>query len=186
MSKPRKRKKRTAETDFVEAMSQGTEHLLLGIAREALPHLERAAKLRPQDIDVALNLGGAYVMLNRHTEAIPILEAASEQEPENSKIWINLGAAYLGNPVLARNEQQDRSIAAFERALEINPKAHSVSYNLGLIYRDRGELETAIEHFKQAIAGNPQDDDARNLLRKLEAQLNAAETPKEEGNEPAE
>jgi tetratricopeptide (TPR) repeat protein len=76
----------------------------------------------------------------------------------------------LGNPVLAKDEDQKRAIAAFEHALELHSTAPSVAYNLGLIYRDRQEYDQAVEWFKKAIQHNPRDQHARNILAKLEAE----------------
>ena len=104
-----------------------------------------------------------------HKKAIPLLEAARDAEPHNAMIWINLGAAYLGNPVLATPERQIQAITAFEKALELNPAAPNVHYNLGLILMDRAEKDLAIAAFRQAIEVNPLDRDARFWLRKLEA-----------------
>ena len=118
---------------------------------------------------------GAYILQKAFKKAIPILERAVEQEPDNEMIWTNLGAAYLGNPVLARDEEQRRAIEAFERALEINPIAPNVHYNLALIHRDRGEIEQAMRRFRQAIQANPHDQDARRALSRLESQQDEAD-----------
>jgi tetratricopeptide (TPR) repeat protein len=107
-------------------------------------------------------------MVGRHQEAVPLLEAARDEEPENAMIWINLGAAYLGNPVLASAEQQMQAIRAFETALELDPAAPNVHYNLGLIFLDREERDLAAAAFRQAVQVNPFDRDARNWLSKLE------------------
>ncbi len=133
----------------------------------ALPYLQQAYVLKPEDIDAAINLSGAYIMTKRFKKAIDILKPLSDENPDHTMIWINLGAAYLGNPVLARDEDQRRAISAFEHALEIEPSAYSVAYNIGLIYRDRGEVDQAINWFNTALEHNPQDRDARQLLEKL-------------------
>jgi tetratricopeptide (TPR) repeat protein len=96
-----------------------------------------------------------------------VLEAAVQLAPGNAMVWTNLGAAYLGNPALATDEQQLQAIAAFDRALELNPAAPNVAYNIGLIYRDRGETLQAIAYFERALQANPNDSDARRLLHKL-------------------
>jgi Flp pilus assembly protein TadD len=166
----KRRRKAQARDDlsFAEAMNRGAKLLEQGRPREALPLLYQAASKRPDDVDAAVNLGGAHIMLGRFEQAIAILEEAAEKEPENSKLWINLGAAYLGDRETATHKQQVDAIAAFERALELDPAAPSVNYNLGLIYRDREELETALVHFRRAAAINPLDRDARMLVQRLE------------------
>ena len=149
-------------------MRRGAELLQAGHAKRALPLLVRAHQLAHNDVDVAINLAGAYMMIGRHDQAIPLMEAAAEQAPEHSMVWINLGAAYLGELDSSSPDQQARAITAFEKALELNPAAPSVNYNLGLIYRQRGDLEAASAQFKRAAAINPYDRDARTLLECLQ------------------
>jgi tetratricopeptide (TPR) repeat protein len=154
--------------EAIRLLNRGANHLRAGEAEKALSLLRRAHQQLPDDVPTAINLAGAYILLRRHKEAIPILERALAHEPENEMIWTNLGAAYLGNPILADEEQQRKAIEAFERAIEINPVAPNVYYNLGLIHRDRGEIEQAIRRFQQAVQANPHDRDARRVLRRLE------------------
>jgi tetratricopeptide (TPR) repeat protein len=149
-------------------LNRGARLLEQGKPNEAIVHLERAYELDDTNVPVQINLGGAYVMAGQHGQAVPILEDARDAEPQNVMIWINLGAAYLGNPVLATPEQQMQAIRAFQTALELNPAAPSVNYNLGLIFVDRKEEDLAVASFKRAIQVNPFDRDARAWLRKLE------------------
>lgn len=148
---------------------RGAQLLEEGKVDQAIPILERAHELEAQSVPALINLGGAYVLKGRYREAIPLLEAARDAEPDNAMIWINLGAAYLGNPLLATSEQQMQAIAAFETALELNPAAPSVHYNLGLIYVDRGTPDLARAAFRHALQVNPLDRDAQMWLRKLES-----------------
>jgi tetratricopeptide (TPR) repeat protein len=82
-------------------------------------------------------------------------------------IWINLAAAYLGRLENSSKEDQRKAIAAFERALIIDPDAPSVNYNLGLIYKQQGETEKAAAHFWRALDVDPSDKDARIRLNQL-------------------
>ncbi len=154
---------------FRRLLNRGATLLEQGKAHEAIPHLERAYQLDKLSVPAQINLGGAYIMAGRHAEAVPLLETARDAEPQNAMIWINLGAAYLGNPLLASPEQQLQAIHAFEAALELNPAAPNVHYNLGLIFLDREEEDLAVAAFRQAVQVNPFDRDARTWLRKLEA-----------------
>ncbi len=149
-------------------INQGASLLEEGKAVEAIPLLERACRLDGENVPALINLGGAYIMAGKHREAIPLLETARDAEPHNVMVWINLGAAYLGNPLLATPERQMKAISAFQRALELNPAAPNVHYNLGLIFVDRKQTDLAVAAFRQAIRVNPFDADARSWLRKLE------------------
>lgn len=150
-------------------LNRGARLLEEGNAEQAIPHLERAYQIDARNVPTQINLGGAYIMIGRHKEAVPLLEAARDAEPQNAMIWINLGAAYLGNPVLATPEQQMLAIHAFETALQLNPAAPNVHYNLGLIFADRQENDLALRAFQQAVRINPFDRDAQAWLRKLKA-----------------
>jgi tetratricopeptide (TPR) repeat protein len=150
-------------------VNRGAKLLEEGKADEAIIHLERACELDITSVPAQINLGGAYIMAGRHQDAVPLLEAARDAEPENAMIWINLGAAYLGNPALATHEQQIQAIRAFQTALELDPVAPNVNYNLGLIFVDRREHDLAIASFQRAIKVNPLDRDARIWIQKLEA-----------------
>jgi tetratricopeptide (TPR) repeat protein len=157
------------DKSFYELYRAGSGLLHEGKATLAVPYLEQAHELQPQNVDAGINLAGAYILSKKFKKAVKVLEPLSEANPDNAKIWTNLGAAYLGNPVLANNEEQMRSIAAFEHALELDPAAPSVAYNIGLVYRDRREYDKAIEWFETAVRHNPRDQHARNILAKLQA-----------------
>lgn len=150
-------------------LQRGTKLLRGGEPAQAAQLLEEAHRLDPSRADTLLNLSGAYILTRKFRQAVPLLEALSEQEPDNPMVWTNLGAAYLGNPVLARDEEQQRAIAAFQRALEIDPIAPNVAYNIGLICRDRGDIDQAVRWFTKAIQANPNDQDAQSILRRLRA-----------------
>jgi len=153
---------------FNEELNRGARLLSQGKAQQAQAILERLLKHRPDDVSAAINLGGAYILNKQFKRAVPILEAVVEREPRNAMVWTNLGAAYLGNPVLATREDQDKAIAAFERALECDPAAPHVAYNIGLIYRDRNDRDRAIHWFTRALQGNALDNDARRILERLQ------------------
>ena len=157
------------ETQFRNSLTQGTQLLSQRRADEALPFLERAHKLKPDHPEAALNLGGAYIMTGRYGLAVNILEMAVARNPDYAQLWVNLGAAYLGDPVTATDDRQQRALAAFQRALDLDPMARSVSYNMGLIHRDRGEVEQAIAAFRRAVLTDPDDRDAWRLLERLSA-----------------
>ena len=55
----------------------------------------------------------------------------------------------------------------WETLLKDNPGDSILHYNLGVIYRDKGQLKNAISELQKAIASNPNADDAKKLLKQL-------------------
>ena len=155
------------DLQFDALFRRGSELLHRGKVNDAVTVLQKAHELQPEHFDAALNLSGAYILTKKFKQAAALLDKLREQAPNNAMVWTNLGAAYLGNPVLAREEEQLQAIAAFEQALAIDPVAPNVAYNIGLIYRDRREYDMAIAWFKRALQANPNDKDARDLIKKL-------------------
>ena len=154
---------------FQQELNRGARLLLQGKAEQAQTILEGLWRSHPGDVAVAINLGGAYILSGQFKRAVPLLEEVVVREPEDAMAWTNLGAAYLGNPILASTEQQDKAIAAFERALECDPVVPHVAYNLGLIYRDRNDHDRAIHWFTHALQANPLDADVQRILERLRA-----------------
>jgi tetratricopeptide (TPR) repeat protein len=155
------------ELKFEALFRRGSELLHRGKINEAVTVLQKAHSLNPDHFDASLNLSGAYILTKKFKQAAALLDMLREKAPNNVMVWTNLGAAYLGNPVLARDEEQLKAITAFEEALAIDPIAPNVAYNIGLIYRDRRQYEMAIAWFKRALQANPNDKDAQNLIDKL-------------------
>lgn len=153
--------------NFKQLLRDGTRLLQANQPQAAAELLQQALDLKPNHIETATNLGGAYILMGRHRKAIPILEKAIEEADENPGLWMNLGAAYLGNPILATGERQLKAIDAFKKAAELDPKMPNVFYNIGLIYRDRKETLKAIAMFQKALEANPDDRDAKRIIRRL-------------------
>jgi protein O-GlcNAc transferase len=156
---------------FSSLFERGTRALQEGDTAQAARLLQRAIALDSDHVDASLNLGAAYILEKRFVDAAAILESLVDLQPDNPMIWTNLGAAYLGNPILARDEDQRRAIGAFERAIALDPAAPNVAYNLGLVHRDRGEYLVALEWFRHALVSDPRDRDAQRQIERLQQKL---------------
>ncbi|MCP5099657.1 MAG: tetratricopeptide repeat protein [Chloroflexi bacterium] len=158
----------TSQDRFARLFRRGTQRLHNGEVEKATKLLERAHQIDPFHVDLAINLGGAYILSKKFKKAVDLLEPISKQDPDHVMVWTNLGAAYLGNPILARDEEQKKAITAFENALSLNPTAPNIAYNIGLIYRDRQEADLAIHWFQKAVTVDQNDNDAKTLISKLQ------------------
>ncbi len=159
--------------EFSRALAEGAWLLRTNQPQAAVDKLLPLYEQAPSNVDVAINLGGAYILLAKWNKAVRVLSKAAELHADNPMVWTNLAAAYLGRLELAGPQQQQRAIRAYERALEIDPATPNVHYHLGLIYKERGDLLTAIARFENALVVNPNDKDAQFWIERLSAYLAA-------------
>lgn len=161
--------------EFLQALNDGARLLSQNRPGEALDKLLPLLKVAPNNADVQINIGGAYILQRKWNKAAAVLREAVERHPTNAMMWANLGAAELGALETSGPAQQERAIAAFERALQVDPLAPNVDYHLGLIYVQRGELNHASAFFHRALEVRPDDRDARLWLDKID-ELAAAQS----------
>ena len=104
----------------------------------------------PNQADLHYRLG----LLLRHAGdldgSITCFEEAVSTNPCYVKALIKLG---LG--LLERGGEEDRAIATLRRAVALEPQYVDLHYHLGMAFARRQQFEIAVEHFQQAVAGNP-------------------------------
>jgi len=78
--------------------------------------------------------------------AARMLEAITAREPSNWRAWRLLGTAYQGA------KEIDKALAAYRKALDIEPDAPQVLYNIGTAYAMKADAATAFEWLERARA----------------------------------
>lgn len=170
MSKPTKSYKPEPD-ELGERLRASARFLSQNLPAEAAEILEPLYKIVPENFDVACNLGGAYILQRKWDRAVTVLEAAAEIHSQSAMLWTNLAAAYLGRLETAGPKQQMQAINAYKQALAVDARTPNVHYHLGLIYKERNELEQARDAFQQALEINPSDNDALIWLNRMNGAL---------------
>lgn len=133
---------------------------------EAVPMIETAVRIQPNDPEAHNLLGSALVAVGRNTEAIEQFRAAVRLRPDYGTARYNLARA------LVRSGKYDEAISAFDQIIQQFPRDAQVRDELGQLYLRQGKPDKAAEMFNQALAIDPKDAVARR---------NRANTP---GKEP--
>ena len=162
-------------------LAESARLLSQGRPGEAEAKLTALQKQYPGNPDIAINLGGAYILQRRWDKAAKALKLATKSHGDNVMLWTNLAAAELGVLETSGPQQQDRAIAAYERALEIDAATPNVHYHLGLIYKERGDLTRATAMFRRALEVLPTDRDAQHWIDRIESIAGKADS---EGSRP--
>lgn len=84
----------------------------------------------------------------------------------------------IGLEEVFAHEENSSEIGNLKKAVENNPKNDGAYVELGLLYRDHGNLQLAEEYFKKALELNPKNEDAYiklGMLYKDQSELQRAE-----------
>jgi tetratricopeptide (TPR) repeat protein len=81
-------------------------------------------------------------------------EEGVRKNPDDVDAWKSLGNLYFdaGEP--------EKSIKAYNRALELKPGDADVLVDCGVMYRALKQYDTALEYFRKALAANPRHEHA--------------------------
>jgi tetratricopeptide (TPR) repeat protein len=137
----------------------------------ALGRFQTACVMNPASDIGCLNMGIALLNMRRYDDARQILEKSVERDPQNARAWYNLAlvARATGDPATSRDDFQkvaaidpndpgtqyflgnlatqdqkyDRAVAAFERAIELDPLHVSAEFGLSQAEQDLGHVDAA-------------------------------------------
>lgn len=113
--------------------------------KDALPALQRAAELLPDDAPAQSNLGRELRSLGQFAEAATRFRRALAVKPGFADAHNNLGAA------LQDLGQLDEAAANFRRATEINPDFTVAHNNLGVSLHSIGQPAAAVASFRRVL-----------------------------------
>ncbi|ALC15481.1 hypothetical protein DSOUD_0693 [Desulfuromonas soudanensis] len=106
-------------------------------AQAALPPLQQAVKLDPENAEIWHNLGLAHLMVGHYQEALQPLRQAVRLDPELTDAEANLAIA------LIYTNQPREAVEHLERIRQRFPNRPNVRYNLGMAYLLVGNLSAA-------------------------------------------
>jgi tetratricopeptide (TPR) repeat protein len=118
----------------------------------ALPHLERAIQLMPTLATAHYNLGTLLQRENepdhaQHEYQLALQYASDDREA--AQTHNNLGV------LLDQRGQRDQAIAEFNQAIALNPHEQNSLVSRGLIEREQGKLDEALQDFTRATEVAP-------------------------------
>jgi tetratricopeptide (TPR) repeat protein len=151
---------RNSETLFRHALAVTTNNVVAhnnlgeylvsqGRFNEAIPELQEAIRLKPEDPEALNDLGLVSAREGHLDEAISFYRKALNVKPDSVEALNNLGAA------LSDQGRFDDAIHEFNEALRLDPDTASAHHNLGLALAKKGRLDEAIACFRDALRLDP-------------------------------
>ena len=137
---------------------RGRRLLSAGWVNQAIPVLERAARLAPARAVVQGGLAQAYFFAGRQPEGFAVLERYLKYDPYNFRIH------YVMGEHLDQAGNWEAALRAYERARDSNRFYSKPLLRIGLIRERRGDVQGAMEAYRQALQRNPGFAEASNNL----------------------
>lgn len=139
-------------------------------AAEALPAMQRAAELLPNDPQAHSNLGNGYKDLGDVSKAEACYRRALSLKPDYAEAYGNLGVT------LQAQGRLDEAMACMHKALELKPDFNQAVVSIGGLLRDKGAFDEAETWFRRALKAEPERPDAWAALPTLR-KMTAADKP---------
>lgn len=177
--------------------------------KEAENYITQGRKEFPNDKNLALEELNMMLTSGKLVEAKTKLEEAIKLDPNNASLYSTLGVLYdseansKDKPAAERKTSRDKAIAAYTKALELDPTNSDANFNLGIYYFNQGvdirkkvndmnindynktgkKLEAeanttfmkALPYFQKAYEKVPTDKGIRTSLKKTYTVLNRKE-----------
>jgi tetratricopeptide (TPR) repeat protein len=118
----------------------------MGRSEKGIAHTKRATELDPLTTQVTSDLGWAYVLARRYDGAIAECRQALDIDPNFYFAHWCLGIAYWQKGML------EEGVAAYERAVELEPGDLRLKADLAIVYADSGDDARArqiLEEFEE-------------------------------------
>ena len=130
---------------------------------DALEMLQIATDEEPDNIDYNYELARIFMELGNYTSAISNLELVTEKT-RNHLLYYMLGEAYQAD------EQVDKAIGAYLKAIMLNEKFALPYKKLGILFLGRGDKLSSIEYFEDYLELDVPDDEkvqVRQVLSRI-------------------
>ncbi|MDR0940864.1 MAG: tetratricopeptide repeat protein, partial [Bacteroidales bacterium] len=143
-----------AQTEIRSYIEKGNAFYEQGEFRNAAVTFKHAAQLNPNSFDAWYNFGAALYKSEKYILSSDAFQRALELTTDSAlqqRTLYNLGNAFL------KNEDFDDAIAAYKRALYLNPNDNDARYNISYAMRMKFQPQATAQN------SNAQGQDKKNV-----------------------
>jgi tetratricopeptide (TPR) repeat protein len=154
--------------------------ILLSCLLAGLPACESEKAQTEDGTETLLEKGQTAFKQGKYDQALQAYEQALKKEPRSAVIHNLKGMAYRFQYNQLRSpDLKEKEIAAFQKAIEMDPKFIPALVNLGSTYHFSDRKKAAAEQFKRVLEIMPRHPEAEQL-KKMIAEAEEGATDKTE------
>lgn len=112
--------------------------------------IRKQIKVKPQSVNLYVTYGNLYEIQGEKEKAETQYKKAIEQLPKDQYITTRLASAFL------KLQKYDEAIQTYEKGSQLLKNQNIFAYNVGELYRRKGDYPKMIENYINAVTHNPQ------------------------------
>ncbi len=136
-------------TNRLFLIDYGVFYIQTGQFTKALTVLEPYICRNPDDINALFKVASVYRIIKKYANAVELFDRITGLNPHHNDALCNAGTCWL------ELRHYEKAQCRFLRVLEREPHNSTALNNLGLLGYATGDLPSAINYFKQALAIQP-------------------------------
>ena len=137
----------------------------LGRRDQAVADWRKSAETNPENANLYFKLAKAHAETGDYREAHRYIGEAIKRDRNNAEYMYLAGYSWMKEPNFVE------AAKCFERLLELAPTHEQGLYNIAVAEQQIGHLTMAETYMKRYLELRPDDENAKRVLRRLQAQL---------------
>jgi len=126
---------------------------------------ERGLKLFPDEYRIVETMGEAFFYLDDYTRSLSYMQRYTNALPQGDRVSV---AYFFAGEIYRLTQKYRHADIAYTTALRFEPNLALWWYRLGSVREEIGDRNQAIDAYQQALRINPNHNEARNRLARLQ------------------
>lgn len=135
--------------DYSANLQMGLLYLQKEDIPSALPFLEKASAVRPENTELSFVIANAFKSLGRRDRSDVYFRKALDKDPDNYEYLYNYGL------LLQSMGELDRAVETLKKAVSFRPENFELLNDIGVLCFQRQDREHALQFFNKAVDISP-------------------------------
>jgi tetratricopeptide (TPR) repeat protein len=150
-------------SNFEAQMEAASLYRQISRHEKEIEYYERAARIKPNDLNLLILLGETNFNLERYEDAEQWYQRAIKINPKNTSVRMHIGLTYF----LRQPKNLTRAINEYRQALKIDPRHEKSLQNLTVALIENGDAAGARDSLRQLEQVNPNNPSLAEIRTRI-------------------